>query len=182
MKLLLIIFILFTQAEEKDSFVCDPPKEIKDRVNEHCIQASQFSTEYPEAQKISFKKGIVLFTSTANEDGKIILKMAHQCKGEKISEWKTFDLFCGYEKVTLDRKTPAIQKIRKEVAQKNKLNEKRHSKQIDRLMAQQINAWFAEPKDNILIQDNVVKIRILKSTMGITCYEPQELTYLTNCK
>ena len=45
-----LIFIVFSWAQESTDFVCNPPLAIKDRVNEHCIQASQFAVTYQKPQ------------------------------------------------------------------------------------------------------------------------------------
>ena len=129
---MIFIFFIFTAfAQEKNEFICDPPKEIKDRVNEYCIQATQFAVTYTKPQVKKIKNGKLFFTSEETDDGSVVLKMAHQCRGKKISGWKRFDKFCGYENVDFDRKTPAIVRIRQELAQINRLNEKAHRDQID---------------------------------------------------
>ena len=178
----ILFLILLSWAQESTEFVCNPPKEIKDRVNEYCNQASQFAVRYTKPQVKKIKNGKLFFTSEETDDGSIVLKMAHQCRGKKISEWKRFEKFCGYENVDFDRITPAIVQIREELARANRLNEKNHRDQIDRLIAQQMNPWIADPKLNIFEKDGKVKIKTLKNRLDITCFSPQELTYETNCK
>lgn len=180
--MMILLFILLATAQDSTEFVCNPPKEIKDRVNEYCIQASQFSIPYTKPQSMGIKNGKLFFTSEATDDGSVVLKMAHQCRGQKTSAWKRFEKFCGYENVDFDRKTPAIVRIRQELAQANRLNEKNHRDQIDRLIAQQMNPWLADPKDNISEKNGKVKIKTLKGRLDITCHTPEELTYDTNCK
>ncbi len=180
--MMILIFILLSAAQDNGEFVCNPPKEIKDRVNEYCIQASQFAITYTKPQALRIKNGKLFFTSEETDDGSVVLKMAHQCRGQKTSVWKRFEKFCGYENVDFDRKTPAIIKIRQELAQTNRLNEKTHRDQIDRLVAQQMNPWLADPKSNISEKDGKVKIKTLKGTLDVTCHTPEELTYETNCK
>jgi hypothetical protein len=180
--MIILLIIINIWAQEKTEFICNPPQEIKDRVNEYCNKASQTAVQYKKPVSKKIKNGILLLTSDEDQDGSVVLKMAHQCKGQKVSEWKTFNTFCGYEIVELDRQTPAIKEIRAEIALKNKLNEKQHRDQIDRLVAKQMNAWIADPLKNIFEKDGKVTIKTLQSRLGITCHSPQELTYETNCK
>lgn len=177
-----LIFIIFSWAQENSDFVCNPPLAIKDRVNEHCIQASQFAVTYQKPQVKKIKNGKLFFTSEEAEDGSVILKMAHQCRNQKKSEWKKFENFCGYANVEFDRVTPAIVQIRADLARTHRLNEQQHRNQIDRLISQQMNPWIADPLKNISEKDGKVMIKILKSRLEITCHSPQELIYETHCK
>jgi hypothetical protein len=180
--MMILLFFLLAIAQDNGDFVCNPPKEIKDRVNEYCIQASQFAITYTKPQTIKIKNGKLFYTSEETDDGSVVLKMAHQCHGQKTSAWKRFEKFCGYENVDFDRTTPAILQIRQELAQVNRLNEKNHRNQIDRLIAQQMNPWLADPKNNISETNGKVKIKTLKNRLDITCHTSEELTYETNCK
>ncbi len=180
--MMIVFFILAALAQEQNEFICNPPAVIKDRVNEYCIQATQFSiiNKKPISRKIT--NGTLFFISDENKNGDVVLKMAHQCRGKKMTEWKIFANFCGYEIVEFDRQTPAIKDIRADIATQHRLNERSHRNQIDRLISQQMNPWIADPKKNIFENDGKVRITTLKGRLDITCHSPAELIYETSCK
>jgi hypothetical protein len=180
--MMMFLFLFLITAQETSDFVCNPPHAIKDRVNEHCIQATQYSITYAKPQVRKIKNGKLFITSKETDDGSVVLKMAHKCRGKKITEWKTFEPFCGYEIITLDRQTPAIREMRQALAETHGLNEYMHRNQIDRLMAQQINPWIADPLKNIFEKNGNVKVKTLKNRLDATCHTPLELIYETNCK
>jgi hypothetical protein len=171
-----------TSATVKESFVCNPSPAIKNRVNEHCIQAMDVAVEYKSEKIIPIRNGKLFLTSTNTEDGSVSLKLAHQCNGKNKTKWTTFPLFCGYQKSILDRESPAIKEIRQEISRQKNLSEEKSQKEIDAFVAEQINQWIADPKNNIVEENAVIKIKTLKNTMGVTCYGAQDLSYKINCK
>ncbi len=196
MKFVIYIFILlaspFVFSEVKSSeaesevFECNPSAKIKNRVNEHCIQASDIAIDTKTPLEIDLKNGKkvvgkVFVTSKTLEDGRIQLEVSHKCNGKPKSSLQAMT-FCGYQKSHLDRVSPGTKEIREELAKTNGLSEKTHQKQIDDLMAKEMNPWIADPKENIEVVDGTLKIKSLQEADGTTCYGPKELTYKTDCK
>jgi hypothetical protein len=171
---------------DEDTFECKPSQKIKDRVNEHCIQASDIAIDYKSPIEYELTKagkviGKAFITSKTLENGSTYIEISHQCTGKPKSK-KTPMTFCGYANSTLDRESPGTKEIREEIAKVNKLSEKTSQQKIDDLMAKEINPWIADPKKNIEAIDGVLKIQSLQEADGTTCYGLKVLTYETDCK
>ncbi|MBY0385878.1 hypothetical protein K2X05_12035 [bacterium] len=185
--ILVIIFLIAANKvsaddkSETEKFVCNPPSEIKQRVNLNCILAIDKTREYKKPVSLPIKNGKLFIRVNETHDGQTHLKLSHQCKKKSQSKWQDFH-FCGFQRLKVDRETAAIKEIRTSIAKENKLTEKFDQDKIDEIMMKEINPWIAEPLENIREENGAVKISILAKPSGTACFESQELTYLTNCK
>ncbi len=175
-----LCFAELTTAGVEEPFVCNPPSEIRNRVNENCIAASDNNIDYPKEQSFSIPNGKVFFTSITTDRGQTRFQISHKCNGQQRSQWTTYN-FCGYQKFQLDRISAATRAVRAGVASENNLTEDKNRAEIDRLTAQIINAQIADPMKNMSEENGVITIQTLHDPSGTTCYGPQTIRYEPRC-
>lgn len=171
----------FTTTETVEPFVCDPPTEIRNRVNENCLIAIDNSIDYPREQSFSIPNGKVFFISTTTENGQTHFRISHKCNGRQRSQWRDFS-FCGYQNFQLDRSSAPTRAVRKEIISEHRgWSEEKNKADIDRAMAQIIYPTLADPKANIREDNGFITIQILHQSYGTTCYGPQTIRYEPSC-
>lgn len=172
-------------SDTEEVFECNPPPHIKNRVNAHCIPATDIALDYKKKFEIKSNNktigSVSVSSRTNNEDGSVRLEFHRMCDGNPIPSVQTF-YFCGYSKSNLDRTSAATKAVREGIAKDHGLKPLEDQKKIDDLMAQELNPWLADPNENILEKNGQLIIKSLQQTDGTTCYAPKDLTYKLECK